>query len=310
LPLDPQVVELLDQMAAAGEPPLNELTPAQVRERSVARGMLGRYPDRRADTEDRRIPGPGGDISIRVYRPKPGELPVVVFFHGGGWVIGSIETHDSICQQLAVQVPAVVVSVDYRLAPEHPYPAAVEDCLAATRWVSEHCSELGVDAHHLAVAGDSAGGNLAAVVCLRARDAGGPSIAFQLLVYPVVDLTLSFLSHAENGGGYLHDKADMDWYLGHYISEVDVRNPDASPWFADGLAGLPPALVITAEFDPLRDEGEAYAGRLREEGVSAKASRYDGMIHGFFRMDSILATAEAAIEEAAIALRAALRPAD
>ncbi len=307
--LDPQVRQILAQMAGAGRPPIHQLSPREARENATALALLGRYPEPRARTEDRRVPGPAGDIPIRVYRPAATEqLPVVVYFHGGGWVIGGIDSHDSTCQQLATAVPAVVVSVDYRMAPEDPYPAPLEDCYAATSWVAAHAEELGVDGHRLAVAGDSAGGNLAALVALKARDEEGPALAFQLLVYPATDLTCSFPSHAENAEGYLLEQDSIRWFLDHYIPEADRKSPDASPWFAEGLGGLPPALVITAEFDPLRDEGEAYAARLRDEGVPAKASRYDGMIHGFFGMDGVLDGAGRAVEEAAIALRGALHP--
>jgi acetyl esterase len=244
---------------------------------------------------------------VRVYRPAADDpLPVVVYFHGGGWVIGDIATHDTTCQRLAAGVPAVVVSVDYRLAPEHRFPAAVDDCDAATAWVSAHAAELGGDATRLAVAGDSAGGNLAAVVALRARHAHGPAIAFQLLVYPATDLTRSLPSHTENGEGYLLDTDAMTWFINQYLVDADPRHPDASPLFVDDLAGLPPALVVTAEFDPLRDEGEAYAQRLRDAGVDVTTSRYDGMIHGFYGLDSIFDASKRATAETIAALRDAL----
>jgi acetyl esterase len=234
-------------------------------------------------------------------------LPVVVYFHGGGFVIGDIATHDAICHRLAAGVPALVVSVDYRLAPEHPFPAAVEDCDAATGWVSAHAVELGADPARLAVAGDSAGGNLATVVARHARDRGGPPVAFQLLIYPGIDMTRSFPSHSENGEGYLLDTDTMTWFLGNYLADADPRHPDASPIFAEDLSNLPPALVLTAEFDPLRDEGEAYAQRLREAGVVATTSRYDGMIHAFYGLDGILDSAKSATAETTAALRDALR---
>lgn len=310
MPLDPQVKALLDQMAAMGEPPIEEQTPEEARAAMGRLAALGRVPERPAPGEDRTIPGPAGPVPVRIYRPESDEpLPVLVYFHGGGWVIGDIGTHDTTCQQLAVRIPAVVVSVEYRLAPEHPYPAAVEDCLAATRWVRDHAGELEADGHRVAVGGDSAGGNLAAVVSLRCRDAGDPPLAFQLLVYPATDLTRSFPSHRENGDGYLLTAASIGWFLDHYIPEDRRKEPDASPYFADSLHGLPPALVITAEFDPLRDEGEAYAARLRESGVPATASRYEGMIHAFFGMDGALPQAGDALDEAATALRGALHPA-
>ncbi len=310
MPLDPQVKALLDQMAALEQPPFEEQTPQEARAAMAGLASLGRMPDRPAPTEDRTIPGPAGDIPVRIYKPEADSpLPVLVYFHGGGFVIGDIATHDTTCQQLAVRIPAVVVSVDYRLAPEHPYPAAVEDCLAATRWARDHAGEFGADGHRVAVGGDSAGGNLAAVVSLRCRDAGDPALAFQLLVYPATDMSCSFPSHAENGEGYLLTAPAIRWFLDHYIAEERRDEPDASPLRADSLYGVPPALVITAEFDPLRDEGEAYASRLREAGVPAQASRYDGMIHAFFGMDGVLPQAGDALDEAATALRGALHPA-
>lgn len=309
MPLDPQVQAMLDQMAAADQPALHESSPAEARAFMTALAGLGKYPDPLAAIENRSIPGPAGPMPVRVYTPQTAQpLPVVVFFHGGGWVIGGIDSHDSTCQQLATMVPAVVVSVDYRLAPENPFPAAVDDCLAATRWVHGHAAELGADPSRLAVAGDSAGGNLAAVISLKARDEGGPPIVFQLLVYPATDLTRSFASHIENGEGYLLTNDAIEWFLNHYLPEAERKNPDASPHFADDLSGLPPALIITAEFDPLRDEGEAYADRLCDAGVAAAASRYDGMIHGFFGMDLVLEAAGRAVQEAATALHRALYP--
>jgi acetyl esterase len=308
MPLDPQARTFLDMLAAAGTPPLTEATPEEARTAMAMMMMLGGQPEQRATTEHRVIPGPGGDFPVRVYRPDgPGPHPVVVFFHGGGFVIGGIETHDGVCHQLATRVPAVVVSVDYRLAPEHRFPAAVEDSSAAATWVSEHAADLDADAGRLAVAGDSAGGNLSAVVSLRARAAGGPPIAFQLLVYPATDLTRSEPSHKENAEGYLLTTELMDWFMAHYFGDrTDLRHPDASPLFVEDLSGLPPALVITAEFDPLRDEGEAYASRLREAGVDARVSRYDGMIHGFFGMDAVFDSARKAMDEAVTALQEAL----
>jgi acetyl esterase len=310
MPLDPQVRTLLDQMEAQGGPSIDQMTPADARTMMRTLGTLAKYPEERAPAHDRRIPGPAGEIPIRVYTPvAAAPLPVVTYFHGGGWVIGDVETHDATCQQIATSVPAVVVSVDYRLAPEHPFPAALEDCLAATRWVAAHAGELGADGSRLAVAGDSAGGNLAALVALQARDQGGPPIGFQLLVYPATELTCSFASHVENGDGYLLTSESIRWFLDHYIPEADRKGPDASPHFADDLSRLPPALIITAEFDPLRDEGEAYASRLEEAGVPVTLTRYDGMIHGFFGMDVALDGATRAVQQAVTALRQALYPA-
>ena len=304
LPHDPQVRLFLDQIRELGAPPMSEQTPAEARAGFAALAAVAGPPEQAAAAEDRRIPGPAGDIPVRIYRPESDRpLPVVVYFHGGGFVIGDIATHDTICQRLAVGVPAVVVSVDYRLAPEHPFPSAVEDCDAATDWVVAHAAELGGDAAYLAVAGDSAGGNLAAVVARRARDAGGPPIAFQLLVYPVTDMTRSYPSHLESGTGYLLDTETMTWFIESYLGGADPGQSDASPLLADDLSGLPPALVVTAEFDPLRDEGEAYAERLRQAGVPVTASRYDGMIHAFYGMDSIFDAAKRATSETVTALR-------
>jgi acetyl esterase len=242
-----------------------------------------------------------------VYRPKSdGRLPVVVYFHGGGFVIGDITTHDTACHRLAAGVPAVVVSVDYRLAPEHAFPAAVDDCEAATQWVSAHAAELGADPARLAVAGDSAGGNLSAVVARRARDAGGPAIAFQLLVYPGCDMTRSLPSHAENGTGYLLDDDAMTWFLGNYMGDADPKHPDASPLFVEDLSGLPPAFVLTAEFDPLRDEGKAYADRLQHAGIRVRYSCHAGMIHHFYGMAGIIPAARGALEAIGLGVKEAL----
>jgi acetyl esterase len=307
VPLDPQVRFFLDQLKELGAPPIAEQTPEEARVGFAALAAVAGPPEHEAPTEDRNVPGPVGDIPVRVYRPESDQaLPVVVYFHGGGFVIGDIATHDTVCQRLATGVPAVVVSVDYRLGPEHRFPAAVEDCDAATEWVSAHAAELGGDPARLAVAGDSAGGNLAAVVTRHAREAGGPPIAFQLLVYPCTDLTRSLPSHIENGTGFLLDTDTMSWFLENYLGDADPHQPDASPLLAEDLSGLPPALVVTAEFDPLRDEGEAYAERLRQAGVSVTASRYDGMIHAFYGMDSIFDAAKRATAETATALRDAL----
>jgi acetyl esterase len=306
--LDPQAREFLDGLAAAGNPPLSEQSPEAARAGFALLASLSGPPDEAVPTDDRTIPGPAGnDIPVRVYRPQSDTpLPVVVYFHGGGFVIGDIHTHDATCQRLAAGVPAVVVSVDYRLAPEHVFPAAVDDCEAATQWVSAHAADLGADPARLAVAGDSAGGNLAAVVARRARDAGGPPIVFQLLVYPCTDLTRSLPSHTENGTGYLLDNDAMDWFMAHYVGDDDLEHADASPLAVADLAGLPPALVVTAEFDPLRDEGEAYADRLRAAGVKVVSSRYDGMIHGFYGLDALFDSSKKATAETVLALRDAL----
>jgi acetyl esterase len=246
---------------------------------------------------------------VRVYTPEGSPpFPIVVFFHGGGWVVGTLDTYDPLCRALAAVTPAVVVSVDYRLAPEHRWPAAVEDAYAATEWASRNAAALGGAQHRLAVAGDSAGGNLAAVVALGARDRGGPAIGFQLLVYPVLDAAGDTASWREYADGY-HLTADgMRWYWDHYLGGADGAAPDASPLRAAFVGGLPPALVIGAEYDILRDEGEAYAARLAEAGVDASASRHAGVVHGFVRWRAVTGAAEDALQEAAAALRSALAP--
>ncbi|MFI6295098.1 alpha/beta hydrolase [Nonomuraea sp. NPDC050790] len=279
----------------------------EVLDAAEARRILAQAPPMAAEpypvggVEDRMA----GEIPVRVYRPEgEGPHPVVVYFHGGGFTLCTLDTHDGVCRTLCAGANAVVVSVDYRLAPEHPYPAAAEDAYAATMWAYEHAAELGGDAGRLAVAGDSAGGNLAAVTCLKARDAGGsPPISFQLLVYPVTDAAMDTPSHQENGEGYFLTNAHMRWYWDNYQPDPARRGePYCSPIRAD-THGLPPALVITAEHDPLRDEGEAYAGKLRAAGGAARTLRFEGMFHGFFGLDAFLPAAKSASEQACAALR-------
>jgi acetyl esterase len=231
---------------------------------------------------------------------------LLAYFHGGGFVYCSLETHDNTCRRLANATGATVVSVDYRLAPEHAFPAAADDCLAATRWVHDHADELGGDPARLAVGGDSAGGNLAAVTALRARDEGGPALVAQLLVYPVIDAACGTLSFDENGEGYFLEAPTMRWFWEQYLAGADGRHPHASPCNAADLSGLPPAVVVTAEFDVLRDEGEHYAELLRAAGVDARSHRYDGMIHGFFSIPMLFPEADAATTALADGLAEAL----
>jgi acetyl esterase len=231
-------------------------------------------------------------------------LPVLVFFHGGGWVIGDLDTHDGICRMIANRANCGVVSVDYRLAPEHKYPAAAEDAYAALLDVHARAEEFGFDGTRIAVGGDSAGGNLSAVVAQMARDRGGPAVAYQALVYPVCDFSFKTGSYRDNAEGYMLTRDSMRWFWGHYLAnDADGIQPYASPLRAESLAGLPPALVITAEFDPLRDEGDAYAARLKEAGVAVKHSPYPGMIHGFFQLAEIIPAGKAAIEEVSAELK-------
>ena len=306
MPLDPAFQMILDQMAANPGPPLHEQSPAEARAMYEAMQMPGVEVELAA-VEDRTMPGAEGEIPVRVYRPEaPGRLPVLVYFHGGGWVIGSLDSHDAPCRELASKAGCVVVSVDYRLAPEARYPAAADDCFAVTRYVAENAAELGVDAQRVAVGGDSAGGNLGAVVAQMARDRGAPSLCFQLLIYPVTDADFGRGSYTENAEGYLLTTEAMRWFWGHYVpDEAQRTEPYCAPLRAASLAGLPPAFVQTAEFDPLRDEGEAYAKRLEEAGVATRAIRYDGLIHGFFAMGPLSPAAQAGVDDAAEALRAA-----
>ena len=305
MPLDPQAKAVLDQVASLGLPPVNEVSPIEARANFEARPRAP-GPDL-AKVEDRTVPGPGVDIPVRVFTAAgSGPFPLLMWFHGGGWVIGNVRTHDSICRHLAQQAECVVVSVEYRLAPEHKFPAAADDCYAATAWVAANASTLNGDSRRLAVGGDSAGGNLSAVVSLMARDKGGPELVHQLMVYPVTEHRLDTPSYKENADGYLLTRDAMIWYWDHYLGdEGDGADPYASPMRAQDLSRLPPALVITAEFDPLRDEGEEYADRLRTAGVATTCTRYDGMVHGFFGMPDLMDKARQAIAEASSALRAA-----
>jgi acetyl esterase len=306
--LDPQAEALLQQMAQMNIPPFNTLTPTQARELMKGMAALTSEPEEVANVENLTIPGPRGKIPVRIYTPEgDGPFPILVFFHGGGWVICDLDTHDNLCRSLANRVRCVVVSVDYRLAPEHKFPAAVEDAYAATQWVAHNAHRINGDPARIAVGGDSAGGNLAAVVAMMARDQDGPGLTYQLLIYPATDVssnnTDSYQNYAE---GYFLTKGDGEWFCTHYLNcEEDRLHHRASPLLALDLSGLPPALVITAEFDVLRDEGESYAKRLKKAGVPVKCTRYKGMIHGFMSMDKLLDQARNGIEEASAALREA-----
>lgn len=256
---------------------------------------------------DRAIPGPAGDIPVRVYRPGAStDAPIVVYFHGGGFVLCSIDTHDGLCREFCVRTGAVVVSVAYALAPERKFPAAPDECLAATRWIGAHGAELGGDGGRLALAGDSAGGNLATVTAMRIRDEGGPAVAAQVLLYPVTDYhTPGTLSYAERGSGYGLSADTLKWCWEQYLAEAaDADNPHACPNRAARLDGLPPAYVVTAEYDPLRDEGIAYARRLREAGVDATCVNYADVNHGFASLAGILDRADEAVDAACAWLKA------
>jgi acetyl esterase/lipase len=308
--LDPQARAVLDLVKKVGRPSYDQLSPAEAREqyRETRTALQPEAPE--MTVKDLAASSAAGPIPLRLYRP-PGAgapLPALIYFHGGGWVIGDLETHDVLCRQLAQQAGCVVVAVDYRLAPEHKFPAAVDDCWAATHWIAAHAGELGIAGHRLAVGGDSAGGNLAAVIAVMARDAGNPALAFQLLIYPATDMTRVAPSHAEFADGYLLTRNLTGWFTAQYMRNADDETDwRASPSRVPSLNGLPPALIMTAGFDPLRDEGETYARRLREAGVTVDYICYGGMIHGFLPLGRALDTATRAVAHAAASLRHALR---
>ena len=320
--LHPQIAALVEGMASNPDArPTWEQSPKEARDgyRALA-AMLGPVPEV-GGVEERSIPGPASEIPVRIYRPlEPagsGPLGVVVFYHGGGWVIGDLDTHDRECRLLCNGAGCLVVAVDYRLAPEHPFPAAVDDAFAALRWVARNARSFGGDPGRLAVAGDSAGGNLAAVVSLLARDAGGPSLRFQLLIYPAVDARAGvhgYRSREQNAEAPFLPQAAIDYFMGHYFGgglgggprDAARSDPRVSPLLASSHRALPSALVVTAEFDPLRDEGEAYARALEDANVPVRLHRYDGMPHVFFQLSPIVEDGRKMIDEAAAALREAL----
>ena len=294
MPVHPQALALATAIGSAFDVTQGDL--AEIR-RTLDEGARVAPRPNIAVVKDLEIPGPAGRIPARVYRPTPqGELPVLVYFHGGGWAICSLETHDTTCRELANGAGCAVVSVDYRLAPEHRFPAAAEDCFAATGWVAKNVAAIGGDASRIAIGGDSAGGNLCAVVALLARDRGGPRLCHQLMIYPVTEYAFDTPSYRENAEGPLLTREAMRAFWKLYLArEEDGRNPYASPLRAADLAGLPPAHVITAEYDPLRDEGEAYARRLEAAGVPVVVRRYDGMVHGFFGFTDMIDCARDAV---------------
>ena len=310
--LDPQARAVIDLVIKSGRPPYHQLSPKDARQlfRETRPASTPAPPEigvvRNVMTEGRR-----GSIPLRVYRPAgvaaTAPLPGLVYFHGGGWVIGDLETHDVLCRQLTAGAGITVVSVDYRLAPEHKFPAAIDDAWEATRWVNASAAEPGIDASRLAVGGDSAGGNLAAVVALMARDAGSPAVTFQVLLYPVTDLGAETRSYTDFADGYMLTRDSMRWFVAQYLDSKDqAADWRASPLRAATLAGLPPALIVTAGFDPLRDEGRTYAKRLGEAGVSVDDVCYGGMIHGFVPMGRLLDSGNRAVSHIAASLREAL----
>jgi len=298
MPVDPQIQVLLDR--AAGLPGTHTLSVAAARKRYDA--LVPALPPSApiAAVRERVIDGPGGPLKLRIYTPMgAGPFPLIVFFHGSGFVLCSLDTHDGMCRNLCGGIRAVVVSVDYRLAPEHPFPAAPDDCLFATRWSAKNAASINADANHILLAGDSAGGNLAAVTALRLRDEGGPAIAGQLLIYPATAHCSSGMnSYAENAEGYGLTRDTMEWFWNHYATPAEAKNPHAAPLEAPSLANLPPALIQTAEYDPLRDEGELYGEKLRAHGVPVTITRWHGMNHGFLFWVNAVTKATAAMEEA------------
>ncbi len=305
MPLDPQAKTVLDQLATLKRPPMQTLTPAEARAQTLA---APRAPGPQVHrVAGGKVPGPGGDIPVRTYTPAGrGPFPGLVYFHGGGWVICNLDTHDGTVRHIVDRAGCVAVSVDYRLAPEHRFPAGPEDCYAATKYVAEHAGELNIDPKRIAIAGDSAGGNLTAVVALMARDRGGPALVHQVMLYPVIDRNYQTRSYQDNASGYLLTKEMMVWFWDLYLrSPADASHPYAAPIKAADLRGVAPATIITAEFDPLRDEGEAYARRLQQAGVPTVCTRYDGMIHGFFGMVEAMDRSRQAMQQVAAALKRA-----
>jgi acetyl esterase len=309
MPLDPHVKALLDMLVAAQRPKTWQLTPPEARLGLLALAKVADIKDVPIGrVEEGTLPGPAGSLPWRSYTPAgaaAATLPGLVYFHGGGFVIGSIETHDGMCRLLANASACRVVSVDYRLAPEHKFPAAIDDGLAAVTWIATHAGEFGIDPGRLAVAGDSAGANLAAVVAQLAHAAGTPNIALQVMFCPRTDAGADTQSLKDFAEGYLLERASMEWFAGHY-GAIDVNDPRLTPLRAASLAGLPPAHIHTAAFDPLRDEGEAYAQALRRAGVPVAYTCHAGMIHHFYCLAGAIPTAKAALEQAATAIGQAL----
>lgn len=296
---------LLDLQARSGRPGFGDLDVAATRAAfDGMRSGLGAGARAVARVVNRLIPGPGGEIPVRIYSSvaSPSAAPAVVFFHGGGWVIGDLESHDEVCRALAADAECVVINVDYRLAPEHRFPAAPDDALAAYRWVREHAAELGVDTDRIAVAGDSAGGNLAAVVAQETKGETGP--CYQVLIYPVTDLRCNSESYELFGDGFFLTKKGMEWFRGHYIEhQSDWENPRASPLLAADVSGVAPAYVATAGFDPLRDEGRAYADKLAEAGVDVSYRCYGGTIHGAVSLAGVLPSGRRMLDDSIGVLR-------
>jgi len=308
--LDPDAAAVFKAFQEAGRPAYETLTAPQAREFYLAgRVVSNPEPPELKSVAPLSIPAPHGSIPARIYTPKTlrlagGLAPCLVFFHGGGWVIGDLDSHDVVCRKLADEGELIVISVDYRLAPEHKFPVAVDDAIASTKWIAENAKQLGVDASRLMVGGDSAGGNLAAVVSLAARDGNGPPIAGQVLIYPATDFSMKHPSHSEPETSILLTHSVIRWFCNHYLGGADIDDWRASPARARTLAGLPPAYVLTAGADPLRDEGDEYARRLKEAGVPVTYRHFAGQFHGFFTMGKLLQQANVAASEIGVWLKA------
>jgi acetyl esterase len=309
--LDPDAAAVFKAFQEAGRPAYETLTPAEARAFYLAgRVVSNPEPPELKSVTPLAIPAPHGSIPARIYTPKTlrqtgGLAPCLVFFHGGGWVIGDLDSHDVVCRKLADEGELIVISVDYRLAPEHKFPAAIDDAIDATKWIAANATSLGIDASRLMVGGDSAGGNLAAVVAISARDGNGPAIAGQMLIYPAIDFAMTHPSHREPETSILLTHSVIRWFADHYLSgAADVHDWRASPVRATTLIGLPPAYVLTAGADPLRDEGDEYAHRLKQAGVSVTYRHFPGQFHGFFTMGKLLQQANVAAGEIGVWLKA------
>jgi acetyl esterase len=309
--LDPDAAFVFKAFQEAGRPAYETLSPAEAREFYLqARLVTNPEPPELKSVQPIAIPSPAGPIPARIYTPSKlrnagGFAPGLVFFHGGGWVIGDLDTHDVVCRKLADEGQLIVISVDYRLAPEHKFPAAVDDAIAATTWIAGHAKELGIDASRLVVGGDSAGGNLAAVVAISARDGNGPAITGQVLIYPATDFAMTHPSHREPETSILLTHSVIRWFRDHYLNGIsDIGDWRASPARATTFAGLPPAYVLTAGADPLRDEGDEYARRLKEAGVAVTYRTFPGQFHGFFTMGKLLQQANIAASDIGVWLKA------
>jgi acetyl esterase len=309
--LDPDAAVVFKAFQEAGRPPYETVSPVEARELYLkGRVVTNPEPPELKSVAPLTIPSPAGPIPARLHTPvrlrkTNGLAPCLVFFHGGGWVIGNLDSHDVVCRKLADEGELIVVSVDYRLAPEHKFPAAVEDAIAATKWIADNAKQFDIDASRLTVGGDSAGGNLAAVVAISARDGNGPDIAGQLLIYPATDFALTHPSHGEPETSILLTHSVVRWFRDHYLNgAADVHDWRASPARAKILIGLPPAYVLTAGADPLRDEGDEYAHRLKEAGVPVTYRTFPGQFHGFFTMGKLLQQANVAAKEIGAWLKA------